>query len=171
MMINMNYTPDQEGQDIRDKDVIRPHNHKWALSDEMSTWRNRSNDRCPTYGSCVRCFRSGPYGRLCSNCNEDNVTLKKDGYHYVILQKQARPGVNAVLDSITLSQIVQAGHETAKADREVRWLRTPMKIYTSDMLDSYLYRVFTQEMEDTRANRAERARINYEVYLMADFED
>ena len=130
-----------------------------------------SADRCPTYGSCVRCFRSGPYGRLCNNCNEDNVTLKKDGLHYVILQKSSRPGKNAVLDSITLSQIVQAGHETAKADREIRWLRTPMKRYTGDTLHNYLYIVFTEELEDNSANRAERARIQYEVTNMADLND
>ena len=46
-----------------------------------------------------------------------------------------------------------------------------MKIYTSDMLDNYLHRVFTQELEDNRANRAERARIIYEVTIMTDFED
>ena len=169
-MINKNYTPDQLDQDIQDADVVCPRNHNWSLEDETNTMRVLSADRCPTYGSCVRCFRSGPYGRLCNICNKDNVTLKKDGLHYVILQK-SRPGKSAVLDSITLSKIFRAGHETAKADREVRWLRTPMKPYTSDMLDDYLFRVFKQELGDNRANRAERARIIYEVTLMTDFED
>ncbi len=121
-MINKNYTPDQQGQDIRDDDVVRPHNHKWARADDIATMRALSADRCPTYGSCVKCFRSGPYGRLCSNCNKDNVTLNKNGSHYVILMKKSDKhgrGNSVILDSITLSQIFQAGHETAKADRDV----------------------------------------------------
>ena len=133
--------------------------------------RVRSADRCPTYGSCLKCFRSGPYGRLCNNCNRDTVTLNKNGLHYVILQKTSETGESAILDSITLSEIVRAGHETAKADREVRWLRTPMKIYDDSMMDNYLYRVFEQEREDKRANRAERARILHEVSDMTDFMD
>jgi hypothetical protein len=104
-MINKNYTPDQQGQDIRDADVVRPHNHKWSRPDETATMRVLSADRCPTYGSCVKCFRSGPYGRLCNNYNEDNVTLNKNGLHYVILQKTSKHGKNSVLDSITLSKI------------------------------------------------------------------
>ena len=83
-MINKNYTPDQMGQDIQDADVVRPLNHKWSRPDETVTWRVLSADRCPTYGSCKKCFKSGPYGRLCNNCNEDNATLNKDGLHYVI---------------------------------------------------------------------------------------
>ena len=46
-----------------------------------------------------------------------------------------------------------------------------MKRYTGDMLDNYLYRVFTRELEDNSANRAERARIQYEVTNMADLND
>ena len=85
IMINRNYTPDQRGQDIRDEDVLRPSNHKWTGPGEINNMRVRSTDRCPTYGSCLKCFRSGPYGRLCNNCNRDNVTLNKNGLHYVIL--------------------------------------------------------------------------------------
>ena len=168
-MINKNYTPDQEGQDIRDEDVVRPHNHRWARADEIATMRALSADRCPTYGSCVKCFRSGPYGRLCSNCNTDNVTLNKNGSHYVILMKESEKCgrvQRVVLDSITLSQICRAGQEIVRADREVRWLRTPLRYYESAMLDRFLNRG-----EDNRATRAEHARILHEVTDMIDFDD
>ena len=46
-----NYTPDQQGQDIRPQDVARPINRRWAKSDEVETWRKLSNERSPTYGS------------------------------------------------------------------------------------------------------------------------
>jgi hypothetical protein len=171
-MINKNYTLDQEGQDIRDEDVVRPRNHLWARTDEIKTMKVLSADRCPTYGSCVRCFRSGPYGRLCSNCNEDNVTLQKNGLHYVILMKRSERGATAVLDSITLSMIFRAGHETARADREIRWLKTPLRWYDDTMLDRYLHRVFRQEIhEDNRASRAEHRRILHEVGDATDFDD
>jgi hypothetical protein len=165
--INKRYTSDQEGQDIRDEHVVRPRNHLWARTDEIKTFKVLSADRCPTYGSCVRCFRSGPYGRLCSNCNEDNVTLQKDGLHYAILMKRSKCG-DAVLDSITLSRICQAGHETARADREIRWLKTPLRWYNDTMLDTYLRRVFS---EDNRASRAEHRRILHEVGDATDFDD
>ena len=169
--INKNYTPDQQGQDIRDQDVVRPVNHKWAGPDEMSTWRVLSADRAPTYGSCGRCFRSGPYGRLCNICNKDHVTLKKDGLHYQILLTSFEGGKPAVLDSITLSEIFRAGHETARADRDVLWLRTPLRPYNRTMLDNYLYRVFKQELEDNAVNAAEHARILREVTEMTKQEE
>ena len=169
VMINKNYTPDQEGQDIRDEDVVRPRNHMWARGDEIATWRALSDDRCPTYGSCVKCFKSGPYGRLCNNCNTDNVTLNKTGSHYVILMKEHEKCgrvQRVVLDSITLSQICRAGQEIVRADREVRWLRTPLRYYGSAMLDRFLNRG-----ADIRATRAEHVRILHEVTDMIDFDD
>ena len=169
--INKNYTPDQQGQDIRAEDVVRPVNHKMAGPDEVTTWRALSADRAPTYGSCANCFRSGPIARLCNNCNEDNVTLNKNGLHYEILQTRFENGKSAALDSITLSEIFRAGHETARADRDVLWLRTPVRSYSRIMLDNYLYRVFKQELEDNAANAAEHARILREVTKMTELEE
>ena len=46
-----NYTPDQEGQYIKDDDVVRPKNKRYAVkcSTEVSTWHHKSRACCPTY--------------------------------------------------------------------------------------------------------------------------
>jgi hypothetical protein len=103
------YTPDQEGQDIEDKDVVRPMNHRWCFKggEETSTWKVNSWARYPTYGSCEFCKKSGPVGKTCNECPILEIEPR-----YVILIDR-----NKILDSITLAQMLNQGHETAKADR------------------------------------------------------
>ena len=62
-----NYTPDQEGQDIKDEDVVRPENHHYAIcgDTEVWTWRSKSVARCPTYSTCMMCMNCGPVGQVC----------------------------------------------------------------------------------------------------------
>lgn len=110
--IVVNYTPDQEGQDIRDVDVIRPSNHRWCDrgGDEIKEWKCRSNVRCPTYGSCEICYKSGPVGKDCNEC----PPFTDRGPIYQILKNQKN-----ILDSMTIAEMLNKGHETAKADRDV----------------------------------------------------
>jgi len=106
------YTPDQEGKNIRDEDVVRPSNHRWCYQGgkETATWKSKSVGRCPTYGSCMYCLKSGPLGRFCQDC-EDNGLGFQSGYR--ILRNQEK-----LLDSITIAEMFNPGHhETAKADR------------------------------------------------------
>jgi hypothetical protein len=51
-IINKNYTPDQEGQEIRQEDVVRPLNRKITTMNECAKWKEISRSRAPAYGSC-----------------------------------------------------------------------------------------------------------------------
>jgi hypothetical protein len=97
-IINMNYTPDQEGKEIRQEDVVRPmKNGKITTMKEVVKWKEISRSRAPTYGSCEYCFRSGPLGKRCNRCDngEDEAIL-------LLLEG----GAIAALDSITMSEIM-----------------------------------------------------------------
>ena len=160
-----NYTPDQQGQDIRPQDIVRPINKKWAKGDEVQTWRKLSNERAPTYRSCTMCFRSGPLGRLCNKCNYENN-------HYVALNYDNGHGQGATLDSVTMSEIFRAGNETAKADRDILWLRTPSDKFTMLMIDSRLSKICGDIYgEDNSAHDAEKKRIVREVREMIDLDN
>ena len=60
--IVVGYTNDQEGQDIRDEDVVRPANKKWTKqgSTETHDWQMKSSARRPKYGPCDHCYKAGP---------------------------------------------------------------------------------------------------------------
>jgi hypothetical protein len=116
------YSPDQQGQDIKDEDVVRPSNYRYcyAGSPESIAWKFKSTARCPTYGSCFVCMRSGPAGKRCNACLSE-----PPGIYTILLYR------GNILDSITLAGICETGHETAKADRTFGWMRDPTK--TLDM--------------------------------------
>jgi hypothetical protein len=107
---------------IRDEDVVRPPNHKWTKTN--NDWKLKTTARCPTYGSCEYCFRSGPVGKRCIDYGHGDIqaTYKvavMDGY---------------IMDSITLAEIAEKGHEQARADRMYQWLKTPTMRLSHDML-------------------------------------
>ena len=108
-----NYTPDQEGKDIKEQDVVRPLNHRYCQrytgihDEELKSWRLKSNARTATYGTCCGCMKRGPLGMYCMKCVNQGV---KTGYKIFIHDKK-------ILDSITLADIFKQGHEVARADR------------------------------------------------------
>ena len=101
----LGYTSDQEGQDILPQDVVRPINLRWCTigSDEAKTWRYRNHAGSLTYGSCQSCFSSGPLGLSCRDCHAERYVIVKTGMK--------------IVDSVTLAQLLQKGHTTAKADQ------------------------------------------------------
>jgi hypothetical protein len=108
--IIVNHAADQEGQDIRDEDVAQPLNHRHACQHaigEIKKWKLKSNPRCPTHGSCMRCMKIRPAGRSCDDCQEGGHQSR-----HVILMNNQR-----ILDSVALAQMLKQGQETAKADR------------------------------------------------------
>ena len=107
--------------DILEKDVVRPGNKRWCKqgSEETHTWRLKSSASCPTYGSCDFCFSSGPVGKRCSKCTHEGVFLVVL-YHF------------HVLDSVTLAELMERGHEVAKANRTHQWRRTPTETFGYD---------------------------------------
>jgi hypothetical protein len=109
MRMVVSYTGDQQGKDIRDEDVVRPKNKCWAEhgGEEAKSWKQQSRAGCPTYGSCQQCMRSGPVGMFCNACYEPE---SQPGYVVLV-------NGDKILDSITLANILNQGHEIAKADR------------------------------------------------------
>ena len=77
------YSEDQAGQAIRQDDVIRANNGRWFTQEEVSNFKNKSNDSCPMYGNCNRCWKSGPVGKACNECND-----KKVGYEVIFIFPQ-----------------------------------------------------------------------------------
>jgi hypothetical protein len=75
--------------------------------EEAKLWKLKSRARCPRYGSCQHCMKSGPVGTFCKDCYGPE---SQPGY--VVLVNNGK-----ILDSITLANILNLGHETAKADR------------------------------------------------------
>jgi hypothetical protein len=72
-IINVNYTPDQEGKEIRQEDVVRLMNRKITTMKEVAKWKEISRSRAPTYGSCEYCFRSGPLVNVAINATMENM--------------------------------------------------------------------------------------------------
>jgi hypothetical protein len=66
-IINVNYTPDQEGKEIRQEDVVPPMKRKITTMKEVAKWKEISRSPAPTYGSCEYCFRSGTLGKHCNS--------------------------------------------------------------------------------------------------------
>ena len=75
------YTDDQNGKDIREKDVIRAANGKWYTQDELDKFRDKSSANCPTYGNCNCCYASGPVGRPCASCQTKEYSISKGTYY------------------------------------------------------------------------------------------
>jgi hypothetical protein len=114
--IVIGYTVDQQGQNIRDEDVVRPNNHKWARKglSETHEWKEKSLGRCPTYGTCSLCWKAGPAGKKCICTHGNSLIL-----FY---------GLNA-LDSITVADIIGQDLEVARADCMQNWVMTPSMQY------------------------------------------
>jgi hypothetical protein len=121
-IINKNYTPDQEGQEIRQEDVVRPLNHKITTMKEVANWKEIGRSPAPTYGSCEYCFRSGPLGKRCNRYNNGE-------YEAILLL--VRAGAIATLDSITISEIMGQAHAVCLADHKMNWNRTPCRHFNS----------------------------------------
>jgi hypothetical protein len=109
----VNYTEDQAGLDMREEDVVRPVNRKWTnrYGKEQKSWRKKSNGHCQTYGSCQNCFKSGPVGKYCNECYLPNARIQPG---YVMLVSS---DYMAMLDSVTIAEMLNRPHDTAKRDR------------------------------------------------------
>jgi hypothetical protein len=120
--IIVGYTDDQKGKDIRDEDVVRVSNGKWIAqcSTETGTWKEKSTDRCPTYGTCENCFKAGPTGKKCV-CTDGRYKIVFYRYH--------------IIDSIKIAKLFEEELEVAKADRMQNWIMTPSMQSNFDCCD------------------------------------
>jgi hypothetical protein len=122
-IINVNYTPDQEGKEILKGDVVRPMNRKITAMKEVAKWKEISRSRAPTYGSCEYCcFRSGLLGKRCNRCNNGE-------YEAILLLVEG--GAIGTLDSITMSKIMGQGHEVCPSDHKMNWNQRPCRHFNS----------------------------------------
>ena len=125
--IVVNYTSsDQERLYIKEEDMVQPstnHFHCLTVGDnDIRKWRLKSRARCPIYGSCDNCMKSGPVGRYFMDYHNKG---HKSGY--VILKKGRK-----ILDSITVAKILKQCHESAKA-----WLYEEKKMHQCNLLTEY----------------------------------
>ena len=114
--IVVSYTPDQAGQPIRDEDIIRADNGMFFTQDEIAHFRDRSRMTCPTYGTCTGCWKAGPVGKRCNDCDDDNV-----GFKVVFIGV----GIGRIVDSEFIARFFNKGIEQALADRLDICIRTP----------------------------------------------
>ena len=135
------YTADQEGMDIRTEDTIRAANGKWFTPFELSHFRDKSSDHCPTYGSCPHCFKAGPVGQQCIDCKNDKTI-----YLVLCAGMEADGGRNIILDSENVARVFRKTTEIAKADRQYRWLQTPILHLRRDIVHNMLKKVARQEI-------------------------
>jgi hypothetical protein len=142
--IVIGYTVDQQGQNIRDKDIVRPKNRKWAQngSGETHKWKKKSLGWCPTCGTCLLCWKARPVGKKCT-CTHGN---------YLILFYKLN-----TLDSITVADIIGQDLEVARADRMKNWNITPMMQYNELCCDLAIQRQLNQDKSlDADAKKAIR---------------
>ena len=120
--VNVNYTDDQEDQDIKEQDVVRPQNHRWVSLDskETATWHLKSRAKAPTYGVCASCFNSGPTGKDCNECSIRNIRDRRGFKVKYVIMRYQEGYPTKILDSITFAAMLGRQHETAKADRLFR---------------------------------------------------
>ena len=107
----VDYMPDQAGQDIRRSDVIRATNGRWYTETEVAHFRRKSPASCPTYGTCTRCYSSGPVGLLCHSCR--TVVTQYVVVHY----HNTYDFADLILDSENLAHELNGQHWPARADR------------------------------------------------------
>lgn len=113
------YTEDQRGQDIRDQDVIRAANGKWFTFDECLHFKEKSFQRAPTYGTCPRCWMSGPLNLFCRECMEKRTGGRPiHGFVVMKLTHGCDGKGHKIMDSVTLATWLKKGHQVAKVDRK-----------------------------------------------------
>ena len=125
---------------IQEMDVVRPINHMYTTLEggEPEKWKLKSTMRCPTYGNCTSCVRSGPTGMACGFCKN-----KSAGYLCMYLSHDCR---NQYIDAQWLAgKMFRNGHVTAMANRKVGWLKTPTARVYSEELSRWVRRYFPDE--------------------------
>jgi hypothetical protein len=152
------YMDDQEGQDIREEDVVRPSKHQWsdAYSHNDGDWVAKSRPRCPMYGSCQHCYRSRPVGMFCYEHQEETPKLTQ----YMVVNYFHHIYRHATLGSIIIAEMLGAGHETAKADRTYAWLRTPTRNFDCELINIRAKQMYQRQGIDPAIGEAKITQVN-----------
>jgi hypothetical protein len=157
--IIVSYTTDKEGQDIQDEDMVQPINHRWCYQggNETTTWKLKSWAICPTYGSCQHCLKSGPVGKSCNECQ-----IREGQPGYVILRNQDK-----FLDSITIAEMFNQGHDTAKADQYFTLNMERIETFNSDHLCIATQQIY-QNIQDPVVKANLISQMNRKFYAMLE---
>ena len=126
--IVITYRVEQAGQPIDECQVVRAANGKFFGRDEPARFHLLSSARCPTYGNCNSCWRSGPLNMQCNYCNDD-----RKGYSYLYLNNG---GGKRILDAEYFAHLMELGndHVVALADRRYYWDRDHSLRVTPELL-------------------------------------
>ena len=132
MYIVRGYEPWMRGIQIPNDYVVRPRNHKWCGrfgGEYLIAW---SSAGCPTYGTCINCYGSGPVGMTCVHprCGERYLVMFANGVH----------DFKVTLDSQWISTLVGASHTPAMADRVQAWPTTPCTSLSLDHMQMVIRR-------------------------------
>ena len=121
---------------IEAQDVARPKNGKFTVKDVKDPeWRQKSWFRCPTYGNCTKCYRSGPVAMGCSFCNN-----KDAGYLILGILRDGNSRQQYIDAEWLASKLYKTGHVVAMANRKVGWLTTPTRRINEDVDISKIFR-------------------------------
>ena len=145
----VNYTQDQEGQDIREEDVVRPANHRYTIdgNGEAATWKLKNHSRTMTYGTCDDCFKAGPNGMPCLEHGGD---YSHRYIMFTIRQHKFLPG--RLIDSLTLAEMFGLGHQVARADGLVYPVMQHKYQFNHDVYDRIIHRqTIIQDMRPTES--------------------
>jgi hypothetical protein len=107
---------------IKDEDVVRPLNHCYTTDRDMEeNWLKKSMANHQTYGTCARCFLTGPVNIKCRDCGA--------GFIYEIFKFGEME-----LDSITLAESLEREIIRQKADQEFDWKEPGIKYVSVEYL-------------------------------------
>jgi len=140
----VNYADCQEDEDIHDEDVIRVGQGFFCTEQEIAAFRRKSNDRCPTYGNCNKCWSSGPVGKMCTFCADPpdcNI-----GCQVVFMIDTAERTPRKILDAERVSDAYGANHKIAKGRSTHRWLRTPTQTIEAEDVTPKLDQAVDREL-------------------------
>ena len=131
-----NYDDTQQGQDIRDEDVVNARSVNVSGEPRYYVGRSyheleqkfavRSNAYAPTYGNCMSCYMSGPLNMIC-DCSREETGIHQTGYT-IMYSKYGNPkpymSETRIIDTEWLASIMGKGHKKAKAEREIKTTKT-----------------------------------------------
>jgi hypothetical protein len=137
-----NYPNDRGKKRIYAEDVVRPCNHKWADQTEQLSWQSsyeeeddqcniNYNRRAPTYGTCNRCWATGPSYQPCQGWDKGvYMPLELKGY---------------ILDSQRVGEKMRKPHHTARAGLTYNTIRTDAMQFNRKAIKAELVQDFNQE--------------------------
>ena len=136
---------------IKEENVVQPSNHRYStMTDHTSIQLSKSMAGCQIYGTCEKCYSSGPVCKVCYVCGGACI------YHVIYYKER-------IIDSITLALKLERGYEPAMADRTFNWDNDPVKNETIEWLE---YAV----IKDRELSDEKRCKILRQVMYMLDLQ-